>query len=286
MKISRISELTTSRFSGLFGNPERISRSTYRVFLLGILSLTVFFTACASTEKRDPNDPTSGVGSPIHSLILMREGSQFLQQQRFPEALKKFQEADEIAPGNATVHNMMGLCYLNLSQYSEALQEFNKALALIPNFTDAKNNRGLAYMSMGQYRMAEMDFTSVLSDTTYPHHWAVYYNLGLSYFKRGMTTAAEENFRKAITAPRPVYDAYLQMATIKAGMGETESAIDLLEEAKLKFPQRVEAQLMLGRLLVGLGRTDEAKPYLEEVIRAGPSSKLAKEAEVLLEEVH
>jgi len=248
------------------------------LFVVGLLA------GCASTKT--PKEPTVNKDNPIYSLVLMREGSQLLQQGKYEEGLKKFNEANQVAPGNATTENMIGLCYLNLSQYDKALAAFNHALTLVPNFTDAKNNRGLTYLAMGQYRMAEMDFSSVLSDTTYPHHWAMYYNLGLTYSKRGMVAAAEENFNKAILAPRPVYEAFVKLAGLKAEAGDTDEAIRILEEAKLKFPGRLEAQFVLGRILSQLGRRDEAKRYLEEVVAAEPSSELGQKAQELLEGKH
>jgi len=249
------------------------------------LLLSVFLGGCVSSGGSRPKSGVAPENNAIQSLVLLREGSQFLQQQRFEDALKKFQESDKMAPGNATTSNMMGLCFLNLSRYDEALQAFSRSLRLIPNFTDAKNNRGLTYMAMGQYRMAELDFASVLADETYPHHWAMYYNLGLTYLRRGMKAAAEENFLKAIKAPRPIYEAYIDLARLKAEIGDTEGALDILQEARLKFSGRMEASLVLGRLLYQLGRSEEAKSYLEEVLTATPSSKLGLEAKAILEEM-
>lgn len=250
------------------------------------LLLISFLGACATSSQPGSSSSEISEGQPIYSLVLMREGSQLLQQGEYEGALKKFQKADSTAPGNATTQNMLGLCYLNLSQYDKALSAFNRTLSLVPNFTDAMNNRGLTYMAMGQYRMAEMDFNSVLMDTTYPHHWAVYYNLGLTYLKRGMKAAADVNFSKAITAPRPVYEAFIRLADLKTASGDSEAAIRILEEAKVKFPDRIEAPFVLGRLLNQLGRREEAEPYLRYVLTASPSSDLGREAQAILEEDH
>jgi tetratricopeptide (TPR) repeat protein len=218
----------------------------------------------------------------LASQSMMRQGYVFMQQQKFEEALELFREADETNPGNATVFNMMGLCYLSLEQPEKALENFDLALQLIPGFTDARNNRGTTYLSLGQYRMAEVDFIAVLSDSTYPHRWKVYYNLGVTCMRRGQIGAAEENFKKAITSPMPVFEAYLRLAEIAQDQGRTESALGLLEEAYLKFPERLDGVLAYGRLLINVGRPEEARPYLEDVIASAPGSELADEARVLL----
>jgi tetratricopeptide (TPR) repeat protein len=219
---------------------------------------------------------------PLLAQSLMRQGYVFMQQQRFDEALDRFRAADQANPGNATVFNMVGLCYLSLEQLDKALENFDTALQMIPGFTDARNNRGTTYLALEQYRLAEVDFIAVLSDSTYPHRWKVFYNLGLTYLGRGQIGAAEENFQKAITAPTPVFEAYLRLAEIAVSQGRTDSALGLLEEARFKYPERLDGILAYGRLLTDLGRSEEAEPYLEDVIASDPGSQLADEARALL----
>ena len=215
-----------------------------------------------------------------HSLI--RQAYAYMQQQRYDEALERFLEAEKANPGNATIYNMMGLCYLSTNRIDLALENFDTALLMIPGFSDARNNRGTAYLALEQYRLAEVDFIAVLSDSTYPHRWKVFYNLGLTYLGRGQVGAAEENFTKAITAAVPVFEAYLRLAEIAVSQGRNESALGFLEEAHFKFPERLDGLLAYGRLLVDMGRKDEARPYLQDVVASDPGSHLAVEARALL----
>ena len=255
------------------------------VTLSGVPSHAASPGADKSSKKKKPNTTdaqATGATDPLHALTLMRQGSTLLQQQQFEQALQRFEEADRVSPGNATVHNMMGLCHLNMEQYDRALASFNRALDLIPSFTDAQNNRGVTYLALRQYRLAEVDFVAVLADSTYPHRWRVYYNLGMTYLQRDQLGAAEENFRRAITAPQPVADAYLRLSQLAHNQGNESEAVDLLEEAHLKFPERTEVTLQLGQLLLELGRPTEARPYLQEVIAKEPGSERAQEATQLL----
>jgi len=219
---------------------------------------------------------------PLLAQSLIRQAYVFMQQQRYEEALERFGQAEAANPGNATVYNMMGLCYLSTNRIDQALENFDTALQMIPGFTDARNNRGTAYLALEQYRLAEVDFIAVLSDSTYPHRWKVFYNLGLTYLGRGQIGAAEENFTKAITASVPVFEAYLRLAEIAVSQGRYDSALGLLEEAHFKFPERLDGLLAYGRLLVDMGRKDEARPYLEDVVASDPGSQLAVEARALL----
>jgi Tfp pilus assembly protein PilF len=262
-----------------------------RLIAVHLLASLLLLTSCASSGKAGQSSSKQGSTSqnnklentdPLYSITLMRQGSILMQQGRYDLALDRFQQADRIAPGNATVHNMIGLCYLRTGQYDLALQSFNTALELVPGFTDARNNRGATYMAMGQYHMAEVDFIAVLGDSTYPHRKEVYFNLGMTYLQRGQMGAAEENLRKSIILPNPVFDGYLALAQLAQRQGEMDLARNILEEARLEFPDRFEVSLELGKLLMLMGEEDEARPLLEEVIAADPSSEAADSARTLL----
>ncbi len=248
------------------------------------LGLALGLTGCASGGGQTGTTEAAGRSTvdSLYPFTLMRQGSAMLQQARYPDALAKFQEASRLQPGNATTHNMIGLCYLKMEQYDKAVAAFSQALDLVPSFTDARNNRGAAYLALQQYRMAELDFMAVLSDTTYPHRWEVFYNLGMTYMQRGDLLAAEENFRRAADSPSPVYQAFLRLADIAEQQGHPDAAISRMEQAHFAFPDKLEATLRLGRLLMQNGRTEEARPYLEQVISADPGSSAADEAQQLL----
>lgn len=233
-------------------------------------------------KKKKKQQEQEAITDPLYALTLMRQGSVMMQQGRVEEALTQFNEADKLAPGNATVYNMIGLCYMRLSEYDKALTAFDQAIRLIPGFTNARNNRGAIYLELGQYHMAEVDFIAVLGDSTYPHRKQVHYNLGMTYLQRDQFGAAGENFRKAIILPDPVFEAYLRLSEIAQRHGEMGSALDLLEEARFNFPDRLEGSLELGKLLLIMDREDEARPYLQQVVEDAPGSESAATARSLL----
>ena len=233
----------------------------------------------AAPKKKKKPTPTT---DPLYSLSLMRQGVVYMQQGRYDEALERFIEADRLAPGNATNANMIGLCHLRKGELEKAFAYFDTALNLVPLFADARNNRGTTYLAMGQYHLAEVDFMAVLGDATYPHAKQVHYNLGLTYLERGQLGAAEDSFRRSIILPNPVFDGYLKLATLAQRQGELERAIVLLDEARLTFPEATEVSFELGKVLTLLGRDDEARPYLEQVIADEPSSDAAASARALL----
>jgi tetratricopeptide (TPR) repeat protein len=177
---------------------------------------------------------------------------------------------------------MQGLCHMRLGQYDQALAAFDRALTIVPGYTDARNNRGATYLATGQYHLAEVDFIAVLGDSTYEHRKQVYYNLGMTYLQREEPGAAGENFRRAVILPNPVFEAYLRLSELAQRNGETDLSLEYLEEARLNFPERTEVSLELGKVLLLMGRDNEAKEHLEHVIEAAPGSASADMARSLL----
>jgi tetratricopeptide (TPR) repeat protein len=246
-----------------------------------LLAPLVGCTSSGAKAKTPPPDRTHDE-DPLYWSTLLRQGSALLQQRRFSEALARFEEARRLAPTNPTVHNMIGICHMQMSEFDQAVSAFDEALELAPSFTDPRNNRGSAYLALGKNSLAEIDFLGVIADTTYAHLWEAYYNLGMAQLQQGRLAAAEECFRRAAYSPNPVFPAYLRLAEIAERQGRPEAALGILEEARLKHPDRIEVALELGRLLTRMGRVDEARPHLESVISADPSSALADQARALL----
>ncbi len=251
---------------------------------LTTLALLVSLLACASDGQKSPVTPASQAEAedPYYSFTLLRQGSVLMQQRRYQEALERFLRAQAISPTNATIHNMVGLCYMQMDKVEDAMSAFDRALGLAPSFTDARNNRGFSYLAQGKAQLAEVDFLAVLADTTYPHRWESFYNLGMAQLQQGRLGSAEESFKRAAYAPVPVFDAYLRLAEIAQRQGQTDAALDMLEVIRVQAPERMDAALEIGRLLTLLDRREEARPHLEAVIDSDPTSAPADEARALL----
>jgi Tfp pilus assembly protein PilF len=252
--------------------------------LLATLLLLAPLLGCSSsgTKAKPSAEDRAHAEDPLYSVTLLRQGSALYQQKRYDDALARFQEAQRLAPTNPTTHNMVGYCYLQMGKLELAIAAFDEALKLTPSYTDARGNRGAAYLKLGKYALAESDFLGVLEDSTYPHRAKAYYNLGMAELQQGRLAAAEESFHHAADAPVPESEAFLRLAEIAQKQGRTDAAIGLLEEARIKAPERYEVAVELGRLLLQVGRTAEGRKQLEQVVAADPGSALADQARSLL----
>ena len=253
--------------------------------VVAVLAAIVLQGCASSPGTTLDNSPGRDRGSPMYAVTLQRQGSVLLQQRRYKEALQQFQEAQRLQPGNPSVYNMIGLCHMRIGDLEQALASFDSALLRAPAFTDARNNRGAVYLALGQHQLAEVDFMAVLGDSTYPHRTEVYFNLGMTFLRRNQLGPAEENLRRAVVASTPVFEAFRQLSEIERRRGNLDGSLSWLEEAALKFPDRPEASLELGRVLIELGRPEEARKPLDQIINQDPRSPAADQARALLEQI-
>jgi CHAT domain-containing protein len=87
-----------------------------------------------------------------------------LTEQKYPEAIKEFENALKLAPGDAKIHNDLGSAYFELAKtepiekklqdLARSHEEFSKATALDGNLLEALFNKALALQELGMPQQA------------------------------------------------------------------------------------------------------------------------------------
>jgi cytochrome c-type biogenesis protein CcmH/NrfG len=90
-----------------------------------------------SPGKKPHEKPTL----PPQAMEHLRQGQNFLQEKKLPEALKEFQETARLAPESPQSHLWVGRVFLQQKDFPQAEQAFKKALEL-----DPKNYQALAML--------------------------------------------------------------------------------------------------------------------------------------------
>lgn len=141
-------------------------------------------------------------------------------------AIKAYQQALRLDPGNASVHNALGNIQYFLKNYPEALKAYQAAAELDPS--DANHySLGQGYLANGQYPEAESEFRLVNSMT--PNKPQGYYGLGLVYAKRGQPEEAIGFFRKALAIQGDYQEAYSELGFALAAAGRLDEAEQVRE---------------------------------------------------------
>ncbi len=79
---------------------------------------------------------------------LLGDASTFIQGIRIQEAIAKLLEAEEIAPGLYTIHNLKGAAYTKMRDFDKARVCFEKAISIAPD------------AFMGRFNLAETEFVT------------------------------------------------------------------------------------------------------------------------------
>jgi len=85
-------------------------------------------------------------------------------------ALKDFQTAVKLAPGNYRAHNNLGYSYRKLGNYARALESYEQALKLAPTFSEAIEYRAEAYLGLNRLDEARQAYMQLfVSDRMTSH---------------------------------------------------------------------------------------------------------------------
>jgi len=110
-------------------------------------------------------------------------------------AIKCFEKAVEINPGDAKSHYNIGLLYSKEGKTKEAISHYKQAVAINPGEADFHYNLGHAYFEKKMFKESISEYKEAI--TIAPDHADAHCNLGYSYLKKGKDPAAAEHFYKA-----------------------------------------------------------------------------------------
>jgi tetratricopeptide (TPR) repeat protein len=119
---------------------------------------------------------------------------------------------DPFAAGKlANEHYRIGNIYLDFGMYEEAIDEYRKALRLSSGFPDVHTKLGIALRNVGHFEDAIIHFNAAKEIN--PGYGQAWVQLGLTYYMKGLTGLAIEEWETALRKNPDLRDArnYLQI---------------------------------------------------------------------------
>lgn len=162
-----------------------------------------------------------------------------LDQSRFAEAAKIFEDLRRAMPRDPVIANNLGLAYKGLDRHEAAVGAFEAAIALGPDYADAYANLGALLTTLGDNARA------------------------LDVLQRG----------RRISPKDP--SILLHLGSVLAFEPELQPAIDVLKEAVAADPKAMEPRWRLASLLVNKGEFDAARDILDRLIEEAPDDPTA-----------
>ncbi len=187
------------------------------------------------------------------------------QQRDYEDTMAAAIASVKLYPGNARMHQLLGLILLMKRDNTDASSELQKAEQFDPNDADIRYYYGRTLYLTGRYAEARDQFLACLQND--PQYRKALENLGLSYEAVNDYGNAAKYYRQAIEReksekakhgePFGFYGAMLME------MGQPKQALPVLEEGVVASPRSLVVNFELGRVLFALGQPERAEHFLE-----------------------
>jgi tetratricopeptide (TPR) repeat protein len=197
------------------------------------------------------------------------EGLKLFHQGRFEQALIMFKEAHRIAPGNATIENLLGITETELGHVDEACKHYRDAIRLDPSQAAPHRNLGFNLLNQKDYADAEPELheASRLDPTdTFAHYYLV-----LVALATGRDTDAMDQASRAgdLLDNEPETSARLIEAEIR--IGRVDAASTLIERMEKANQLSAAEEYSIAASLSRNGHTHESAHCFRRITLLDPS---------------
>lgn len=204
---------------------------------------------------------------------LTRRGAAHLEKKEYARALRQFQAAAKIRPGDAAIQFNIGLALYGMGRYREALTPLAKALAHPPSANQARYLRGVIFFESREFDACARELEGLRADTRFGEH--ALYMLEESYRNLSDARRSREAFLELGT--RYPESAYLHklMGMAHEWANDDSKAIAEFKEALRVNPLLPEAAFAIGYIYFKQGNHEEARAWFGKELQTDPRSAKA-----------
>jgi len=213
-------------------------------------------------------DLTSMSGMPViedeTALVLFEEGNQLFEEEKYAEAVAKFEEFLAVNPEIVQVNLNIGNCYRQMEEYDKAIGAYQILLDKVKEeqgtyegdegASRALLSMGETYMLQGNLEKASENLQQAMS--LFPDDETLAFNVGEIFFNQAETDKAIEYFKMAIEMKEDWAPPYRQMGYAYLNKGEYQLAVDSLKKFLEYAPDDPQAPTIAALI-----------PKLEELIK-------------------
>ena len=188
----------------------------------------------------------AGTGSDEKSAMPPSPTTTVAQRSGCAEAVLLYQEGLATNPGDAVLHNKLGVCYLQTGDQKRARREFESAAKLAPKLAEAWNNLGTLDHAARRYGRAITRYQKAIE--LRPTYAVAFKNMGSAYLAKDEVEKGLAAYREALRLDPAVFDdagspaitapgldvgtKYFYLAKLNAANGRVDAALELLARAR------------------------------------------------------
>lgn len=172
------------------------------------------------------------------TLALFEEGNQLYEQEKYAEAIGKFEEFIAANPSVYMVTLNIGNCYRMLKEYDKALAAYKLILDKVmadkgtyegdESAARALASTGETYMLMGDLDKASEYMQQAIE--LFPNDEVLAFNVGEIFFNRGEAVKAIDYYKLAASIKEDWAPPYRQLGYAYLNKGEYQLAVDSLKK--------------------------------------------------------
>lgn len=217
--------------------------------------IVLVLSACSSPDS-NPDVP-----------VLIQASQEALSLRDYHEALSLADSALALDDRSADAHFMRGRIYFELQQWDNAEAAYLAVISIDRDYPGVRHNLGNIYYGKRENRQALDQFIQAVNDSAAAMSW---HALGAVYDVLSEPDSAAAAFRQAIILDSLYAPAHTSLADWLEQQGSYSESLAHTRMALSIRPNHLADQIRQGRLLLRLGRSEEAVPLLQDIVARYP----------------
>lgn len=222
-----------------------------------VLAIVLILSACSSPDSHPD----------VAELI--QASQEALELRNYREALSLADSALTLDDRSADAHFVRGRIYFELRQWDNAEAAYLTVINIERDYPGVRHNLGNIYYGKRQNRQALGQFIQAVNDSAAAMSW---HALGAVYDVLSKPDSAVAAFRRAIVLDSLYAPAHTSLADWLEQHGSYSESLVHTRIALSIRPNHLADKVRQGRLLLRLGRSDEAVPLLQEIVGRYPQN--------------
>ena len=262
------------------GSEGRFPRPARRIFG-GLLGLVVMLQAVESRALAVSFQSEMSFWSDIEGrnpkswIAHNNLGQEMMKQGRTAQAVKQFQEVEQLAPRYCDGYYNLGVALDSLGRSAEARQQYLKVLALNPR--DDRACLNLSQLAWQAHDQAGQEQWLTLALKLNPNNATAVVDLANLYARTNRLGQALDLYRPAVERNPEVVELHYNFGRTLFAAGRWSDAVEQLRAAVGLRPQWGEAHENLGLALARSGNMGEAVDELGRAVELSPDSRTARD---------
>lgn len=179
-------------------------------------------------------------------------------------AEREFNQALLLAPSYSCAHEDHSQFLSLLGRRAHAIAELQKSIEMDPSTSSALTEAGAYFLLRDFPKLVEASRRGVAA---HPKEWLEHYYLGIGYEGTGKRLEAISEYQMAIEMSEGDQDAIASLAHAYAEMGKRAEAEKILHDLQTKAKTAYVSPYAIATIYAGLGDKERALEYLEQAYR-------------------